>query len=960
MSLPSRRPARRARVDATPLLFAELADDGPAAPPDEPARRLAFLRRRLDDAAWCAAHLPPRLAVFGVSTMPPAFLSLLQQIASRVPVQLFVPQPTPHYVGDLRARRTRVGENALLARFGAESREFQDRLVDVEAAGEGGVGATRLERIDLDDLADTLDATSAPRDLLRCVQADVVAAFDRSERGAERFRLAGDDPSLRVHDCHGPQRELEVVRDQIARAMTDDESLQPRDFLVLVPDIDRYAPYAQAVFGPLQHQLPFHVADRHPARELPICRALLLTLDLVRTRLTVADVLHLLETPAVQHRFGLFANDVPQLRHLCQNAGIRWGRDAASRERRFDLPAFADNSWRQGLERLLLGSLTGPLDRLLLDRAPVGDVTESRADLLQRFLGYVRTLFALLDDVERPRPLSSWAELVDQLVTTLFAADTSGTGSGDDADALRQLQRATVALRAQARTAQHDEPVSLAVLRDWLDDALGQGAPSRGFLGGSITIAAMLPMRAVPVRCLFLCGLDDASFPRRDRPAPFDLMAQAPRPGDRNRRLDDRQLFLDLLLAARDRLHLTFVGHSAKDNAEGAPSVVLSELLDHLDRTCETSDGRPAREHVVVQHPLQPWSLRYAGEDPRLFTFQELPVATPHSRRTGAAPWCPPETDLVLDSDPDDSIALDDLLKFWWNPSRTFLRESLGLRVRGRDDAEEEDEPFLLDNLARYRLQDEAVQRARRGEHGNDDPLRLARAEGMLPVGFAGEVALHHVRAENEHLEQQAHLLAGARSRRIDVRLVDADGAPAHVQGELDGFTDQALVYLRASKLKAKDRLRAWLRHLLVAVQRQQPERSDGASWPEVTLIFTSDGARRYASITDAEAVQRLGTLIAWYRRGVRRPIEFFEHASFAAAEALDKRGKDVDDALRAAWRKFQLDEDRPYASDLGDVDTALCMRDRDPFGEHQTGEFLHLVEKIWMPLLTALQEHVG
>lgn len=717
------------------------------------------------------------------------------------------------------------------------------------------------------------------------------------------------------------------------------------------------------MFGPLQSHLPFHVADRHPARELPICRALLLTLDLVRLRLTVADVLHLLETPAVQRRFGLFASDVPQLRHLCQKAGIRWGRDAASRAARFALPAFADNAWQQGLERLLLGSLTGALDRLVLDRAPVGDVTESRAELLQRFLGYVRTLFAQLEALDCPRSLAHWADLVDQLVQTLFAADPSGPGSSDDADALRHLQRATVALRAQARAAQHDEPVTLAVLRSWLDDALGQGAPSRGFLGGSITIAAMLPMRAVPVRCLYLCGLDDASFPRRDHPAPFDLMAQAPRPGDRNRRLDDRQLFLDLLLAARDRLHLTFVGHSAKDNAEGAPSVVLAELLDHLDRTCSTGDGSAPREQVVVHHPLQAWSTRYRGQDPRLFTWRAVPDFVPNQRRAPAAPWCPPTAELlhadaaeVLD---DDAIALDDLLQFWWNPCRAFLRESLRLRVRGSDDAEHEEEPFVIDALDRYKLQDAAVQRARRGDTAHDEPLRRARAAGVLPVGAAGDVALHHVRADGEELEQQAHLLAGARTRRIDVRLTCADGRPAQVYGELDGFTDDAAIYLRASKLKPKDRLRAWLRHLLVAVQRQQPERSDDTPWPQRTLVFAGDGARHYAPLDGDEARQHLATLIAWYRRGLRRPLEFFEHASFAAAEVLADRG-DAAAALRAAHKAFLLDDERPWSCDLGDVDVALCMRDRDPFGEHHTGELTALAELLWLPALAALREGVA
>ena len=227
--------------------------------------RLTALRRNLDDPDWCQSHLPSRLSVFGCNTMPKALLDALYRVARTIPVQLYVPQPTPHYIGDLRARKNRSGDNALLARFGAESREFQSMLLDLEDEASAD---TTFEQHDLDEL----ETGDAPRSLLQCVQQDIVGALDRSSGDHERYRMTAQDDSLRVHDCQSPQRELEVVRDQIFAAFEADASLQARYILVLVTDIDRYAPYAQAVFGPLQYQLPFHIADRHPARELPICR----------------------------------------------------------------------------------------------------------------------------------------------------------------------------------------------------------------------------------------------------------------------------------------------------------------------------------------------------------------------------------------------------------------------------------------------------------------------------------------------------------------------------------------------------------------------------------------------------------------------------------------------------------------------------------------------------------------
>ncbi|MFN3240208.1 MAG: exodeoxyribonuclease V subunit gamma [Planctomycetota bacterium] len=951
LELPDQKKDRSRRGDdATPLLFAELAEPPPP-PSCEQAHRIASLRARLDDQAWCRQHLPPRLWVFGTTTMPPAFLDVLHRIGHRIDVHLFVPQPTPHFVGDLRERSKRSGDNALLARFGAESRDFQGMLVDLEERSDHDVP---VEQHPLDTF---VDDDRVPDTLLACLQQDLVQAFDRGERDAAPFVLRADDDSLRIHDCHSPQRELEVVRDQICAAFDADPTLQPRDVMVLVPDVDRYAPYAHAVFGPLQHRLPFHLADRHPARELPICRALLQVLELARTRLTLAEVLHLLETPAIQRRFGLFPSDVPVVRHLCREAGIRWGLDGDSRREHFELPAFDDNAWRPGLERLLLGTLTGPLDELVCGRAPVGDTTEARAELLARFVAFTRVLFAQVAALRQPHALQDWADRVDQAVAELFEA-----GDPDEEEAVRHLRRATVALRGQARTAAHVERLQPAVMHAWLEGALAHGAShsrlpgqsDRGFLGGAITFAAMLPMRAVPVRALFVCGLDDESFPRRDNPSPFDLIAARARPGDRSRRLDDRQLFLDLMLAARDRLHLTFVGHSAKDNAEGAPSVVLSELLEHVERTCTTEGRRSATELLVVGHPLQPWSPRYrGGGDARLFTYARQPAIGDDD--AGPAPWCPPdEAVLEVPEDAREHVALDDLLQFWWHPCRFFLQR--GLRVRVRQDEEQEDaaEPFEIDGLTRYHLQDEAVRRAQRGDDEHGDPLAWTRQHGVLPVGAQGDVAFHALRADTQRLLHEARQYAHTVARRVDVQLGRADAPGARLTGQMHGFGPDGRTYMRVSKLKAKDRMRAWIEHLVLCLQAAQQPDAEPA-WPNRTRVLSGDAEHEFLPVPGDQAVTLLARLVQLFRTGLTRPLPFFERSSFVVGSGGKK---DPESLLRRARREYELgDRSEPFRYDLGDEAVALCMRDRDPIDAGVDGEFYRLASELWQPALSFLKE---
>ena len=562
-------------------------------------------------------------------------------------------------------------------------------------------------------------------------------------------------------------------------------------------------------------------------------------------------------------------------------------------------------------------------------------------------MSFLEALFAQVEALREPAPLATWADRLDALLAALFSADDA-----EHEEARQKLQRATVALRAQAETARHTEPVPLAVVRDWLDQALAAGVSAKGFLGGAVTIAAMLPMRAVPVRQLFVCGLDDESFPRRDVAPPFDLISGKPQPGDRSRRLDDRQLFLDLLLSARDRLHLCFVGRSAKDNAEAAPSVVLAELFEHVDRTCATSDGRRPRDLVTVRHPLQPWSERYRpGGDPRLFSYARQP-APAVAERTDDQPWTRPGEDVLpAVAAPDNKLELDELEAFWWNPCRRFLQHGLRVRVRKEDEQEQDDEPFGLDALARYRLQDDAVARALRGEPEPDDALAWTRASGVLPVGAQGDVAFGALQDDTEELLGEARRFAGGRTRRVDLLL---DGR--RLVGEIDGFTGDALVYLRVSRLKPKDRMRAWLRHLIVAVQRAQAADGD-EPWPATTRVLATDGAYRYQEVPADDARRYLERLLALRDVGMRRPLPFFEWSSAAVGEALHK-GKDDASALRDGRKKFAVtDKDRPYLYDGNDEAIALCMRGRDPFEGGEQGEFFQLASELWPAPFSYLRE---
>ncbi|MBY0488662.1 MAG: exodeoxyribonuclease V subunit gamma [Gemmatimonadaceae bacterium] len=879
---------------------------------------LAFLERTVAPPA----SLPPRVAVFGVSTLPPLFVRLLQALARFVPVTCYV--LTPSAAG----WQSEAPRDALEDAFGGTSRELLAALTQHGAPVEH------------------LDAPAAQTPTL-LAQLQQALRDPHASRWAAAVKRAIDptDRSLLVHDCHSPVRELEVLRDQLLDAFAADPTLRPHDVLVMVPDVERYAPLAAIVFGDPHGRatpgdteriaIPYRLADRALGRDASAAQALAMLLDLVGSRLTASAVLDLLTLPPVQRAAGIAPSQLDQITAWVQAAAIRWGRDGLDRGSHA-LPSLEDFTWRQGLDRLLAGYATGRIDALVEGVLPIAGDTIGDVELLGAFVDWVDGLFSRLEALRAPRPLAAWSALLQEILVWLVRPDGPGEQGAYD-----RVQRELVQL---ARTAGDQlgeaagRAVPFEVARRWLGTALSGDQHDTGFLTGGLTLCAMKPMRAIPFRVIAMLGLDDRAFPRRERRAAFDCIELAPRPGDRNPKADDRQLFLDTLLCAESRLILSWVGHSQQNNAEIAPSVVLSELLDHLDTTFTG-----AREHVLVSHALQPFNpVYFTGADVRRFSFDERwarSLAAAHTRQAPPPFWggaSAPTPSLADAAGQPLVVTLDALMDVWCNPARFHCVQVLQLRVPGAGDAVEDAEPVRVAGLEKYAIQQTMLERAwAHTVHGADTPLlsraddaRLTVAAGQLPPGSLGPLWYDRLRDEFEGFWEPLQPLTV-----LDPLAVRVDGPAWCLVGQLDGQTPSGQRRLRAARVGVKDRVQGWIAHCAYAAM--------GGTGPTHLSGLKDDTG--FAPISADDAVRILSGLIAAYRHVHLAPLPYFPEAG-AVYGAKANMALAIDAfERRSEWRP----------ADVDDPHVALLWKGRAPLTD-AAAAFIGWCEALWVPLLEA------
>ena len=333
-------------------------------------------------------------------------------------------------------------------------------------------------------------------------------------------------------------------------------------------------------------------------------------LELAGERLTASQVLDLADREPVRRRFGFDDDKLGQIEEWVRASGIRWGLDAPHRAP-FKLDVLPSGTWRTGLDRLLLGvAMTEDEQRRFERVLPLDDVESDVIDLAGRLAELIDRLQATVDAFNEPKPIAEWAKALAE------AADALTDTPPRDAWQRAELQRLLDDVVTEA--AGHATDLALEEIRAVLADRV-KGRPTRAnFRTGHLTICTLVPMRSVPHRVVCLLGLDDGVFPRKGPRDGDDLMLDDPHVGERDARTEDRQLLLDALMAATDKLIVTYTGNDERTNLERPPAVPVGELLDVIG----TRDG------IVVRHPLQPFDPRnfIAGElvPGRVWSFEDV------------------------------------------------------------------------------------------------------------------------------------------------------------------------------------------------------------------------------------------------------------------------------------------------------------------------------------------------
>ncbi|SFD13454.1 exodeoxyribonuclease V subunit gamma [Pseudoalteromonas denitrificans] len=925
------------------------------------------------NAAELKTLLPERLTIFGISALPNAQLEVFAALASKIDVFLYFFNPSEHYWGDLVDEKTLakievkysvkpnlaaqgkdyyfVG-NPLLSSWGKLGRDYLEQLLQLEA---------NWHDFFVDDFANCL-LGKIQQEVYQLAFKDESLSSDKNWFISDEGKLAvnAQDKSIHLNDCHTPLREVEVLHDHLLSLFEQNNSLSPKDIIVMMPDVASYSPYIEAVFGSAENErfIPYGLADLAIEQEKPILSSFNQLVNLPFSRFGVSDILDLLQVRHIASHFKIEENELDQIRYWLDKVGVKWGLNGEHKTE-FDQDNIELNTWIQGLNKLLLGVVQRDELTPFNDIYASDQVEGMAANILGKLLAFFDKLIKYKKLLLPDASLLNKTHILEAMISEFYNTET------DQSWDLMVLENLLSDIQNHYDNKDYQGDISHKVMCYLVKQGLKEKGVGQRFLIGKINFCTLMPMRSVPFKVVCMLGLNDADYPRSVQPMGFDLLPQSRRQkGDRSRKLDDRYLFLEALLSAREHLYISYIGRSCFDNTERVPSTLVSELLEYIGRSFYQKEGDKINaafpNNLIEQHHLQPFNSAYyltSDNDSKHDTLipDTANNETQKNRQSYNPTWMispyqMADTAQPLNIEPEVEIEIDSFISALCQPQKRFYQSSLALKLPQGEDINKDEEPFSLDHLQRYFYLDEFLTKALKEENISAKQI-LQR--GNLPLAHVGELTLDKIEG------RISHMLLNIRSHNIDL-----NPEPLNIQismskksnegcDEQNQITSTLLGWLknvskgndknshskqlfyRPASVKAKDLVKAWLYHLIAHASNHKLD----------TLILGLDEQYLFSSLDKDVALQLLQSWFNLYAKSLTQPVPFFPQSALEYAKTQD---------INKAKLKFSGGQ---YIG-RGEFEDPYIRLNFKSLNEVEQ-EFMQLSNELLLPLVEQLEEIV-
>ena len=819
----------------------------------------------------------PQLHFFGIAVITPFYLQLFNEFSKHIPIRFYLlnPAPTSFWLEDKSEKQiARINQFTKRKADAAQYSNAGNNLLN----SWGNIVKDSFSLLFQDETYinlynDTLaQEPTLPNSLLQKIQHDIY--FNSAEGSRNLIEVADfKDGSLTINACFTPVREVEVLYNFLTQLVDQQkQKISPRDIVVMVSDIDNYAPYIRAIFDNAPYEFPYTIADESIVVGNNLFNAIGQLLSLQADSFKAEEILELLESKYIRARFSL--SDIPSIRKAVNNAKIRFGISGEAENETKSV------SWENGLKRIMSGlCISGePMMEWGNDLLIPLDTTEGADSLeLIRFWHFIQILQYFVEQRNEPKSIANWgAYLQDLLENMVFQA-----GEKEDADYHRFILYLEKLTLLDTVT---DTPISFEVFRHSFLEIIGQATKKQAFASAGITFCSLIPMRSIPFKVVAMLGMDFDKFPRKETTLSFNLLKKQKQKGDRNVKDNDKHLFLETILSAENNFYLSYIGKSSKDAANIPPSSLVDELVAYI--ISGTNGGNESmRNEIIITHPLHGFSQQYFNGSGLVSYLSDDKY----------------KNNMVLTANPKEAqvyafqeILITDVLQFFKDPIKWYFNKGLSIYYREEDVLLADTEIFKLDDLEKWSIKNELIHLE---ETEYENFYQRTSILGNLPLKNMGRLSLNKVIDQIRPMKKRlSAVVLGATATSYGIHLTLGQSI---ITGKINNLYGDKIVATSDSGNYNKYALEAFLTYLLATAQGLEVD------FYFIPFKYINNFCIPRGTITQQDAINRLTPFIEQFKNGFEQPFLFFP--TFKASPYQLFKGTAA--TYRAAIEKMRWDE---------------------------------------------------
>lgn len=668
------------------------------------------------------------ISLFGLSILTEYHLEIIHELSRCIQVDLYFLNPAPTEFWYDNKDQNLI---AYIERKTGKSKEElylhdgNTLLANLGKAGQNSFAVFFNDSDFINSVDDSLTKEPKGSSLLSTIQQDLFYNKTDEERGPIPIEQLMDG-SILINSCFTTHRELEAVHDYLLFQFEKNPDLQARDVLVMCSDIDTYAPYIEAVFdsAPPALKIPYAIADQSFKESRNLIALIEQVFQLNNEQFSPEKVLQIAENPLVARQYEL--KEFHFLQELVDQCNIRVGISGSEADHSHYI------SWKFGLEKIVLSYAMA--DQAAFDNGSytnyaISNIEGEFAREAMRFYAFASDLIRLKLDTQGPRTLKGWKDYVDQVLDCLCAMDLA------DSEEFNTVQSHLAKL--DDVQAFFGNSVPFEVFKNAFLSSLFSNQRSGNFITGRVTFSSMIPLRSIPFKIVGMLGLDRDKYPRKEDKLGFNLMDAEKRRSDRNIRDNDKYLFLESILSAKDAIYFSYLGQNPKDGTRLLPSIVLDELINYISR--KTGQSFADTSNILVeQQALHGFSSNTI--EPRIPQY---------SNSVGPYKGIKILDQAILHH--TAHLELEQFLQFFQDPFKFHYNKVLAVYLEEQDELIKESEIFELDALQTHWLKQEIL------KESFDYPSFVDRYEksGALPLSNMAFVPVDIQLSELEEVKEQ-------------------------------------------------------------------------------------------------------------------------------------------------------------------------------------------------------------